>query len=67
MKVGRLKRAGHVVRTDLQPTVKRILNAKPEGSRKGRKPEMSWEVVLYQAYGMLVIRIITIPAESCKD
>jgi hypothetical protein len=35
--VGRLKRAGHVVRVDQQRPAKGALNAKPEGGRERRR------------------------------
>jgi hypothetical protein len=44
IQLGRLKWAGLVVRMGQQRHAKRILNARPEGSRKrGRRPKLRWE------------------------
>jgi hypothetical protein len=43
IKVGRLKWACHVIRTDQQRLVKRILNAKPDGRRERERPKLRWE------------------------
>jgi hypothetical protein len=43
IEVDRLKWTDHVVRMDQQRPAKRILNAKPEGRRKGGRPKLRWE------------------------
>jgi hypothetical protein len=41
--MGRLTRAGHIVRMGQQQLAKRILNAKAEGGSERRRPKLRWE------------------------
>jgi hypothetical protein len=43
IKVKRLERAGHLIRTSENRTIKKIFNTKPEGIRKVRRPKLRWE------------------------
>jgi len=38
----RLERTGHVIRMDQGRTVKKIMESKPEGSRRREMPRMRW-------------------------
>jgi hypothetical protein len=56
IKVKRLERAGHLIRTSENRTIKKIFNTKPEGTRKVGRPKLRWEECVYQDIRILGVK-----------
>ncbi|PNF17395.1 hypothetical protein B7P43_G03007, partial [Cryptotermes secundus] len=56
IKVKMLEYAGHIIRASENTTIKKMLNTKPEGNRRGGRPRLRWEECVWQDVRILGVK-----------
>jgi hypothetical protein len=67
IRIGRLRRAGHITRMGENSMPRRLMYMQPEGPRKVRRPRARWGDAVGRMQGLLGVRSWCATAMNCEE